>query len=115
MLAVTHELHAAQDRRARGGGTALHDVRPGIVEVQRADGHDAALGLIRLEESHEQAREALELRAFGVGAAALGDLARRARNGGRRRLEHLRPARWGSGGAPRALQLADRALDTLEQ
>src|SRR5437773_3946848 len=83
VVAVTHQLHAAQDRRARGGGAALHDVRPRIVEVQCADGHDAGFALIRLEELDLQAGERLELHALGVGAAALGDLARRARDGGR--------------------------------
>ena len=113
VLAVTHQLDAAQDDRARRRRAAAHDVRSRVLEVQRADGHDPALALIRLDELHQLAGEGLELRALRIGPSPLGDLARRARDRGCGRVEQFRSA--GRGRAAPAFQLADGPLDALEQ
>src|SRR5206468_2876202 len=97
MLALTHELEAAQSGRSSrgcggggggggGGGPAIHDVGTRVVVVERGDRRD--LGF-RLPELEEQAGELLEFGAFGVGPTPFGDLARAARDRGRRGLEQL--------------------------
>ena len=84
MLALAHELEAAQSGRSSRGGAAVHDVGARVAVVERPDRHDVGLSLRELEE---QPGESLELGALGVGASPVGDLARAPRHCRRRSLE----------------------------
>ena len=110
MLALAHELEAAQSGRSSRGGAAVHDVGARVAVVERPDRHDVGLSLRELEE---QPGESLELGALGVGASPVGDLARAPRHCRRRSLEQLGDLRGRLG--PRPRRLGDRALDPLEQ
>src|SRR3989442_209596 len=72
VLAVAHELEPAERGRPRRRDAPFHDVRPGVVVVQRRHRHHVGLALQQL---HEQRGELLELDPLGIGAPALGDVA----------------------------------------
>ena len=110
MLAVAYELQLAERGRARRGDAARHDVRARVVVIQGADRDGVRLGL---HELHQQSRELPEVHPFRVGAAALGDLAGGTRDGASGALKQV--GHVGGRLDSRARQLADGALDSLEE
>src|SRR6266446_2117899 len=112
MLPVAHQLETAERRWpgtfAAGRRAASDDRCHGL------DGNDVGLAV---HELYQQPRELAELRAFGIGAAALGDFTGCVRDRRRRHLEQLgdRVADAGGWCATGPADLADRLLDSFEE
>src|SRR6266850_3597580 len=112
MLAVAHQLEAAERR-----GTRVVSARWRAAVYDRADRLDRNDVGLAVHELHQQPRELTELRALGIGPAALGNFTRGVRDRRGRHLKQLGDRLTHAGGRRAAgpAQLTDRLLDALEE